>query len=480
MAAPHDDPLAKLRHDLRTPLNQIIGYGEMLLEDAQDEAQRGDLQRILAASNHLLEQVNTRLMPGGVADQAFHSAGKAEATLPQAEEEALAPSRFAGARLLVVDDKESNRDLLARRLEREGYLVATAFDGVDALEKLQATEFDLVLLDIMMPRLDGHGVLLELKSDERLRHTPVIMVSALDELSSVVRCITAGAEDYLPKPFNPTLLRARVGACLEKKSLRDQERRTYAALVASQAALAAELRDAAAYVESLLPPRASDERVAIDWIYKPSTSLGGDAFGYHWLDERHLAVYLLDVCGHGVGAALLSTSAMNVIRSQTLPDTDFHAPGSVLAGLNRAFQMESQNEMYFTIWYGVYDAHERAIRYASGGHHAGLLLLADGSQLQLEAQGPIIGLLPETSYHAESSAVPAGAKLHIFSDGVYEVRLQDGYVMDYDQFAGVVAGVASRGGRPRDIHATMQKVQGREEFEDDFSLLQLSFGDRAS
>ena len=476
MAAPHDDPLAKLRHDLRTPLNQIIGYGEMLLEDSQDEAQRGDLQRILAASNHLLEQVNTRLMPGGVADQAFHSAGKAEATLPQAEEEALAPSRFAGARLLVVDDKESNRDLLARRLEREGYLVATAFDGVDALEKLQATEFDLVLLDIMMPRLDGHGVLLELKSDERLRHTPVIMVSALDELSSVVRCITAGAEDYLPKPFNPTLLRARVGACLEKKSLRDQERRTYAALVASQAALAAELRDAAAYVESLLPPRASDERVAIDWIYKPSTSLGGDAFGYHWLDERHLAVYLLDVCGHGVGAALLSTSAMNVIRSQTLPDTDFHAPGSVLAGLNRAFQMESQNEMYFTIWYGVYDAHERAIRYASGGHHAGLLLLADGSQLQLEAQGPIIGLLPETSYHAESSAVPAGAKLHIFSDGVYEVRLQDGHVMDYDQFAGVVAGVASRGGRPHDIHTAMQRVQGREEFEDDISLLQVSFG----
>ena len=476
MAAPHDDPLAKLRHDLRTPLNQIIGYGEMLLEDSQDEAQRGDLQRILAASNHLLEQVNTRLMPGGVADQAFHSAGKAEATLPQAEEEALAPSRFAGARRLVVDDKESNRDLLARRLEREGYLVATAFDGVDALEKLQATEFDLVLLDIMMPRLDGHGVLLELKSDERLRHTPVIMVSALDELSSVVRCITAGAEDYLPKPFNPTLLRARVGACLEKKSLRDQERRTYAALVASQAALAAELRDAAAYVESLLPPRASDERVAIDWIYKPSTSLGGDAFGYHWLDERHLAVYLLDVCGHGVGAALLSTSAMNVIRSQTLPDTDFHAPGSVLAGLNRAFQMESQNEMYFTIWYGVYDAEQRTISYASGGPHAALLLDADGAQRQLEAQGPIIGLLPETSYHAEASEVPAGSKLHIFSDGVYEVRLQDGHVMDYDQFAGVVSGVAGRGGRPRDIHVAMQKVQGREEFEDDFSLLQLSFG----
>jgi sigma-B regulation protein RsbU (phosphoserine phosphatase) len=476
MATPHDDPLAKLRHDLRTPLNQIIGYGEMLLEDARDEALRGDLQRILGAAGHLLEQVNTRLVAGGVADQAFHSAGKAESALAAVDDEPAAPARFGGARLLVVDDKESNRDLLARRLLKDGYAVDTAIDGVDALEKLESAEYDLVLLDIMMPRLDGHGVLLELKSSERLRHTPVIMVSALDELSSVVRCIAAGAEDYLPKPFNPTLLRARVGACLEKKALRDQERRTYAALVESQAALAAELREAAAYVESLLPPRAGDERVVIDWIYKPSTSLGGDAFGYHWLDERHLAVYLLDVCGHGVGAALLSTSAMNVIRSQTLPDTDFHSPGSVLAALNRAFQMESQNEMYFTIWYGVYDAVDRAIRYASGGHHAALLLLADGSQRLLEAQGPIIGLLPETSYHAESSAVPAGAKLHIFSDGVYEVRLQDGHVMDYDQFAGVVAGVAGRGGRPGDIHMAMQRVQGREEFEDDFSLLQLSFG----
>ena len=481
--AHHDDPLAKLRHDLRTPLNQIIGYSEMLIEDAGG-AQDGavpDLERIRKAAHTMLEAVNTRLVAGGLAAAAFHAPGRVEGALdhagelaPVADEAAAKPARVPGARLLVVDDKESNRDLLARRLEKDGYVVGTAVDGLDALAKLDAEPWDLVLLDIMMPGLDGHGVLQRMKAHDELRHVPVIMVSALDELSSVVRCIDAGAEDYLPKPFNPTLLRARVGACLEKKQLRDQERRTYEALVASQAALAAELRDAAAYVESLLPPRVEDGRVRVDWIYKPSTSLGGDAFGYHWLDDGHLAVYLLDVCGHGVGAALLSTSAMNVIRSQTLPDTDFHSPESVLAALNRAFPMEKQNELYFTIWYGVYDARRGRIRYASGGHHAAVLV-EGADRVELDAPGPIIGMIPDMEFTADEREVSPGSALHIFSDGVYEVALPDGRRMEYAEFAAVVEAEARRGGTPNDIHVAMQRLQGRMEFEDDFSLLQLRF-----
>ncbi len=313
-----------------------------------------------------------------------------------------------------------------------------------------------------------------MKADESLRHVPVIMVSAHDELSSVVRCIEAGAEDYLPKPFNPTLLRARVGASLEKKQLRDQEQRTYAALVASQEALAAELREAAAYVASLLPQRLHEGPVRIDWTYTPSTSLGGDAFGYHWLDTRHMAVYLLDVCGHGVGAALLSASAMNVIRSQTLPDTDFHSPESVLAALNRAFQMESQNEMYFTIWYGVFDAHESVLRHASGGHHGAVLVTPEGQHHEVLSAGPIIGMVPDMEFDAQHTPIPPGSLLHIFSDGIYEVEL-GGRRMEYDEFAAVVARVAGTGGNPHAIHAAMQEIQGRAEFEDDVSLLQLRF-----
>jgi PleD family two-component response regulator len=128
--------------------------------------------------------------------------------------------------LLVVDDNEDNRYTLTRRLAREGYAaVVTATNGREALDLLAARRFDLVLLDVMMPELNGYEVLERLRADDRLRHVPVIMISALDQLDSVVRCIELGAEDYLAKPFNPVLLRARVGACLEKKRLRDQEMR---------------------------------------------------------------------------------------------------------------------------------------------------------------------------------------------------------------------------------------------------------------
>jgi len=128
------------------------------------------------------------------------------------------------ASVLVVDDNEANRDLLRRRLKRQGYRVTVAEDGFRALELIQASEFDLVLLDIMMPRMNGYQVLEELKANPDLRHIPVLVISALDDLDSVVKCIELGAEDYLPKPFNPILLKARISACLEKKRLRDQEK----------------------------------------------------------------------------------------------------------------------------------------------------------------------------------------------------------------------------------------------------------------
>ncbi|MGL4378503.1 MAG: response regulator, partial [Microcoleaceae cyanobacterium] len=125
--------------------------------------------------------------------------------------------------VLVVDDNEVNRDLLARRLQRQSHHVTVAADGFEALELMRSHNFDLVLLDIMMPQMNGYQVLEHLKNDDKLRYIPVIMISAVDDIDSIVRCIELGAEDYLSKPFNPVLLKARISACLEKKRLRDQE-----------------------------------------------------------------------------------------------------------------------------------------------------------------------------------------------------------------------------------------------------------------
>ncbi|HET7790808.1 MAG TPA: protein kinase [Gemmatimonadales bacterium] len=267
------DALAELRHDLRTPLNHVIGYAEMLLEDAADPslaARRAGLEETLVAAREALDLINTaigstkhagqeriqqlyddlraprtRIVQAVTAllsasngeDGAFTAdlakilsaaerLGAAPAPAPATPDAKAAAAPAAGAatsRILVVDDGAENREVLKRRLERSGHAVETAENGRRALEILRSSGFDLVLLDVLMPELDGFAVLEAIKSDPALRDIPVIMISALDEMPSIVRCIERGAEDYLHKPFDPVLLRARINASLEKKKLRDQE-----------------------------------------------------------------------------------------------------------------------------------------------------------------------------------------------------------------------------------------------------------------
>ena len=217
---------ARLRHELRTPLNAIKGYGELIVEEARDSGRDtllADLSKVLDLADQLLGEIDrigeTAAVPPidivGTVLQTIRPLGEADI--------AVDPKTVA-SHILVVDDNAANRDLLARRLVREGYRVSAAESGASALALTAAEGFDLVLLDLMMPGMSGFEVLCRLKAEAGTQHIPVIMISALDELDSAVRCIEAGAEDYLPKPFNPVLLRARIGACLEKKRLLDELR----------------------------------------------------------------------------------------------------------------------------------------------------------------------------------------------------------------------------------------------------------------
>jgi class 3 adenylate cyclase/CheY-like chemotaxis protein len=231
--ADFDDAMSRLRHDLRTPLNAIKGYAELLIEEGQEqgtEALLHDLSKIVESATRLLGQIDQML----TAIRATPDAPAAAAPSPEAVLTALraiaplrpgsadTPSPFS-SRIVVVDDNESSRDILSRRLTHAGHQVVTASDGRAALAMMTVDPPDLVLLDIMMPGMSGFEVLCRLKADPRTAVIPVIMISALDEIDSVVRCIEAGAEDFLGKDFNPVLLRARVGAALEKKRMRDRE-----------------------------------------------------------------------------------------------------------------------------------------------------------------------------------------------------------------------------------------------------------------
>ncbi len=490
--SPQNVLLSRIRHKLRTPLNQIIGYSEILLEDAKALEQKSfinDLQNIHGAARQLLLLINESLVPSYLFAE--------NPTLPSESSEVLKKSRVpielaksgrgrlhkylqpGHGHLLVVDDDRMNRDMLTQRLERQGYTISVAENGRQALELVKSKDFDLILLDILMPEMNGYQVLEHLKEDKAARHIPVIMVSALDEIDSVVQCIEIGAEDYLAKPFDPILLRARIGASLEKKRLRDQEQLYYHALLESQKRLAAELLEAASYVKSLLPPPLTGE-IRTEWRFIPSTQLGGDSFGYHWLDEEHFVMYLLDVCGHGVGAALLSVSVMNVLRAQSLPSTDFRDPSGVLNGLNEAFQMENQNNMYFTIWYGVYNKTKRQIVYSSGGHPPAILLTgptAEKARVEhLRVPGLVVGSMPKVSYRSAACNLETFTKLYIFSDGAYEITQANGLMLKFDEFVKALALPSPRGIPDVDrIVRYVQELSGSNSFEDDVSILQLMF-----
>ncbi len=226
--------VANLHYQVRIPLNSVIGLSEILLENATEQGLVdliADLKKIHSAAELFLSRVN-EIVDSSKLDAGLKASGPEVSERASLIHRALTSLRELGqdsatitggerGSILVVDDNAINRDLLSRYLERQGQTVRVAGNGRQALEMIATGAFDLVLLDIMMPELDGYQVLQHLKQSETWRDLPVIMISALDEIDSAVRCIELGAEDYLRKPFNPVLLRARVQACLEKKRLRD-------------------------------------------------------------------------------------------------------------------------------------------------------------------------------------------------------------------------------------------------------------------
>lgn len=294
-------------------------------------------------------------------------------------------------------------------------------------------------------------------------------------------CCIADSEPRQLTAVERSILKETAGLVERELSLADEltlQRKlgdVQQALIESQERLAAELVDAAAYVRSLLPAPLDGE-VAAAWRYIPSDDLGGDAFGYRWIDADHFALYLLDVCGHGVGAALFSISVMNLLSAGGLAGVDARRPGQVLGALTEAFPMEQQQGKYFTMWYGVYDRRSRRLEYASGGHPPAILIPAGGADpVRLRGRGTPIGM-QACAYESKSCDIPVGSRVYLYSDGIYELFDPSGTLITFTDFLQRLTEAACEDASCLDgLLAKMRAASGDAGFDDDVAVVEVGF-----
>jgi sigma-B regulation protein RsbU (phosphoserine phosphatase) len=356
------------------------------------------------------------------------------------------------ASVLVVDDLEVNRDLLARRLQRRGHQVTVAEDGHQAIALVQTQVFDVILCDIMMPEMNGYQVLEFLKADPSLRHIPVIMISALSELDSIVRCIELGAEDYLLKPFNPTLLHARINACLEKKQLRDQEQAFLKQLQIEQAivqertrqlaeanaeilALNQQLKaenlrmrtelEVARHLQQMVLPREEELHqipgLDIAGFMAPADEVGGDYYDVLRHDDR-LLLGIGDVTGHGLESGVVMLMVQTAVRTLVLHgETDLTR---LLNTMNRViYENTRRMGLYKNLTLALAEYTAGLLR-LSGQHEQLVILRHNGELEQIDTfdLGFPLGLEADiATFVAQTEIqVTAGDVIVLYTDGVPE------------------------------------------------------------
>jgi phosphoserine phosphatase RsbU/P len=326
--------------------------------------------------------------------------------------------------ILIVDDEAFNVDYLEQELEEVDCETVAAVNGQDALAKVQYHVPDLILLDIMMPVMDGFEVLSHLKANPATRDIPVIVISAQNDLRSVVRGIQLGAEDYLPKPFEPTLLHARILSSLEKKRLRDLEQ-LYLKSLQREMEIAREIQ--LGFLPAELPQVAGWEIAA---YFKAARDVAGDFYDAFLLPDGYLACVIGDVCGKGVGAALFMTLFRSLIRATATSDIargekDMAAltPAERLRHVisftnNYLVEIHGSANMFATIFIGLFDLQTSALSYINAGNERPLLRGKSGTVTALGPTGPVVGVIPDAAFAVQVIVLDRHDLLLAFTDGI--------------------------------------------------------------
>jgi sigma-B regulation protein RsbU (phosphoserine phosphatase) len=340
------------------------------------------------------------------------------------------------AKILIVDDEPFNIEYLEQELEDHDYVTINAENGWVALERVAAEAPDLILLDILMPEMDGFEVLDRLKGDKDMRDIPVIVISALDDMDSVVHGIEHGAEDYLPKPFDPVLLHARIRSSLEKKRLRDQEQ-LYLKALERELEIGREIQ--AEFLPSELPqPPGWD----IATFFQAAHEVAGDFYDAFTLAQNGMIGLLVgDVCGKGVGAALYMTIFRTLLRAvigmdeftnkleaSTLPTENplVHHSDRLKKAISLTNNYVAENHRrscrYASIFFSALDPFTGSLIYINAGHEPPIIFNADRVKSQLTPTGPVVGAFLEVDFTVRITQLEPGDILFMFTDGVTEAR----------------------------------------------------------
>jgi sigma-B regulation protein RsbU (phosphoserine phosphatase) len=372
--------------------------------------------------------------------------------------------------VLLVDDQliigEAVRRMLATQPDIAYRFLADPTKAVELALELKPT---VILQDLVMPAVDGLDLVVKYREQEALKETPIIVLSSKEEATTKAEAFARGANDYLVKLPDPIELLARIRHHSRGYVAQLERNEAFRKLAESEAHMAAELGQAASYVASLLDAPIDVPTLRTKWVFIPSASLGGDSFGYHWIDENRFACYVIDVCGHGVGPALMSVSALSLIRS--LPPDEAGDPKTVLNRLNVNFPMSRHRNMFFTIWYGVIDRRDRSLVWSGAAHPPAVLLRGD--QLQLfDSQSTMIGIVPDLDATNDRTALQPGDKLCLYSDGVFELLKPDGKMWNIDGLHEAMRGRSSEE-IVKSIPAITHAIRGSDQYDDDYSIVEI-------
>ncbi len=391
-------------------------------------------------------------------------------------------------RVLLIDDQAIVGEAVRRMIASQGACeYRSVQDPTQAIAVALEFRPTVILQDIEMPAINGLDLLPQYRAHEALREVPVVMLTGKEDPAVKADAFARGASDYLVKLPHPVELVARIRHHSRGYRFQLERNAAYEALRASEAHMKAEINRAAAYVRSLLDAPLESGSVLADWRFVPCEALGGDVFGYHWIDDDHLAAYVIDVSGHGVGPALMGVSAMNLIRSGSLEREQVLDPTRTLQALNAAFQMSRHDGMYFTIWYGVYDRRTRELAWAGGGHPPAFLLRG-GELRSLDSTTFMVGAMDDYDAPTLRTTLAPGDRLYLFSDGVFELHLRDGGIWGLDRLEAFVRAAPADGVLDAVVRETTRvMLEGRGDdatdipaatgvtWDDDFSLIELRF-----